>query len=439
MWLCPAMKRCLFCTILIAVSFALSACIGSGKPRNKSAEKETATASPASKLTAATDSAAVEHPVVNVYLENSGSMNGYVDSGKTEFQQAVYNYLCDMEISGIPSEMNLFYINSQIISKGNVIADFINKLNPHSFKSAPGNKATTDVAEIVKMILDKTDQKTVSVFISDCIFSPGSQHNPQAYLTGQQIGIKKAVADYLAQKGTLACVVYQLSSGFQGMYYDYRNKARAFKGDRPYYIWMFGNPVHIALLKNSIPEKKFAGNGVEHAWTVQNVCLPVDYGLLPANKNNGAYDRLSKTSVGNLSRAADGRFMFTIGADMRYLALLYGEDYITDTRNYVHLIDKATDEAFFGEISTNTVKNSPYTHNIHVISDKKPYRGDFKIALACTVPQWIYDITDDDDSQFSDANVNKTYGLKYICDGIYQAYTANNQDNHYAVLTLDIR
>lgn len=439
MWLRFAMKN-LFCrTILVALSFALSACIGSGNPRNKSAENKAVDAPAAAGAGTVMDSVVVEHPIVNVYLENSGSMNGYVDSGTTEFQQAVYNYLCDIDISGIPSEINLFYINSQIISKGNVIPDFINKLNPHSFKAAPGNTGTTDVAEIVKMILDKTDQKTVSIFISDCIFSPGSQNNPQAYLTGQQIGIKKSVADYLAKKGALACSVYQLSSSFQGTYYDYENKARAFRGNRPYYMWVFGNPAYIASLKNCIPEDKFAGSGVEHSWTIQNICPAVDYGVLQANKNNGIYERLSKNRIGNLAKTTDGQFVFTIGVDMRYLSLLYGDEYITDPANFAHLVDKATDETFLGEIVPNTVKASPYTHNIRVISETRPHKGDFTIALRCRVPQWIYDMTDDDDKQFTAANVHKTYGLKYICDGIYQAYTANNHDNHYAVITLDIK
>ena len=35
--------------------------------------------------------------VYNIYIENSGSMDGYV-KGKTEFEQAVYSYLSDIKI-----------------------------------------------------------------------------------------------------------------------------------------------------------------------------------------------------------------------------------------------------------------------------------------------------------------------------------------------------
>jgi hypothetical protein len=52
-------------------------------------------------------------PVVNVYMENSGSMFGYVD-GLTEFEASVYSYLSDIANTSTDS-LNLFYINSRII------------------------------------------------------------------------------------------------------------------------------------------------------------------------------------------------------------------------------------------------------------------------------------------------------------------------------------
>lgn len=216
--------------VLLVIGF--SGCMG-GKGGDRGGSKESApptqqwentSSEEASISTAPATPAIEEHPVVNVYLENSGSMNGYVDNGKTLFQQDVYNYLCDVEISGIPSAMNLHFINSQIINKGSVIEDFINKLTPSSFKSSGGSTATTDIAAVFKQVLAHTDDNTVSIFISDCIFSPGSVKSPDAYLANQQVGIKKCVADYLATHSDFAILVYQLYSNFDGTYYDYKNR-----------------------------------------------------------------------------------------------------------------------------------------------------------------------------------------------------------------------
>ena len=41
-------------------------------------------------------------------------MNGYVDNGKTQFQQVVFDFLSNIKNSGLPSEMNLNYITDRI-------------------------------------------------------------------------------------------------------------------------------------------------------------------------------------------------------------------------------------------------------------------------------------------------------------------------------------
>ena len=74
------------------------------------------------------DNEVIKPQAVNVYIENSGSMDGYV-KGVTEFEQAVYNYLTDIKISQFSDSLNLFYINSDIIPQGSDISDFIKNLN----------------------------------------------------------------------------------------------------------------------------------------------------------------------------------------------------------------------------------------------------------------------------------------------------------------------
>ena len=128
----------------IAVAFALCLFIGgcmNGKGGSRGGvapqtQTQTQTQTPPAEVIGEEPSTTTiaEHPVVNVYLENSGSMNGYVDNGKTLFQQDVYNYLCDIHISGIASEINLHFINSQIINKGSVIEDFINGVDVEKIK-----------------------------------------------------------------------------------------------------------------------------------------------------------------------------------------------------------------------------------------------------------------------------------------------------------------
>lgn len=366
-----------------------------------------------------------EHPIVNVYLENSGSMNGYVDNGKTLFQQDVYNYLCDVEISGIPSAMNLHFINSQIINKGSVIEDFINKLTPSSFKSSGGSTATTDIAAVFKQVLAHTDDNTVSIFISDCIFSPGSVKSPDAYLANQQVGIKKCVADYLSTHSDFAILVYQLYSNFDGTYYDYKNHPRKYKGERPYYIWVMGNTLNIAKLRAAIPNDKFSGNGVANVWCAYNRQVSdLPYSIVP-KAVKGDFVRKNKTSIAKIKRE-NGEFAFRITAELGVLELLLGNDYLMDTNNYSRLVNKQDSDEWYISIERNTNAASPATHNITLGTNSTIPQGNLSVAIRCMSPKWAYDMTDIDDTQFIDGNERKTYGLKYMFDGIQQAFVSKS-------------
>ena len=132
-----------------------------GKNRGVSSKRDTATAyiSP------------VEfNPIINVYIENSGSMDGYV-KGQTEFEHIVYNYLVDLKQIRIAKELNLYYINSQILPQQDDINDFIEKLEPSSFKAKGGNRGASDIALMVKDILSEMNDSIVSIFISDSLVS----------------------------------------------------------------------------------------------------------------------------------------------------------------------------------------------------------------------------------------------------------------------------
>ncbi len=364
-----------------------------------------------------------ENPVVNVYLENSGSMNGYVDNGRTAFQQDVYNYLCDVKISEIPSTINLHFINSQIINRGSVIADFINKLTPSSFRQAGGQTGTTDIADVFKQILSRTDDNTVSIFVSDCIFSPGNVKSPEAYLANQQVGIKECVADYLKNHSQLAILAYQLYSRFDGVYYDYKNHRHQYKGDRPYYIWVIGHPLHIVKFRGNIPDSRFSGNGVANIWCAFNATLDSKYSILP-NPKKGDFNKNSKSEISRIKKDGNGDFMFTIGAEMTSLELLLGNDYLMDTDNYARLVNKQPSDKWYIEVARNTVTSSPATHNISLMANNYVPKGNMTVALMCKTPQWVYEFTDEDDTELNENNCHKTYGLKYMFDGIQQAFTA---------------
>ena len=200
----------------------------------------------------------IPNPVVNVYLETSGSMNGYVNGGTSIFQQVVKEYLSGINNANFASAVNYNYINSKIIPRGSDLDQYITKLTPQSF-SAQGNTATTDIGGIFKTLLEATDNNTISIFISDCIISPGRNNDPQAYARGQMTDVRDAIVGYINKYQDLACMVYQFDSGFKGTYYDYLNVAhKKIDMQRPFYIWVFGHTAQVAMLKlKHVPDRDF--------------------------------------------------------------------------------------------------------------------------------------------------------------------------------------
>ena len=66
-------------------------------------------------------------PTIKVFLENSGSMDGYMCDG-SQLKDAMYAYLSDLKLCSSSLELN--YINSKIIPFKGGLDSYIKVLNP---------------------------------------------------------------------------------------------------------------------------------------------------------------------------------------------------------------------------------------------------------------------------------------------------------------------
>ena len=68
-------------------------------------------------------------PIYNVYIENSASMDGYVNGDQTGFKNDVYDLLSTIQspLRNIAGSLNLFYINSRVIPFEEDVENFIQK------------------------------------------------------------------------------------------------------------------------------------------------------------------------------------------------------------------------------------------------------------------------------------------------------------------------
>ncbi|MBR0175861.1 MAG: hypothetical protein IJQ11_00325 [Bacteroidales bacterium] len=369
----------------------------------------------------------VVKPTVNVYIENSGSMDGYV-KGVTEFESAVYNYLSDIKISEITDTLNLYYINSQIISyaqgaDADVIEDFINKLEPNEFKRRGGNRGTSDIADVIKSILRETKENNISILVTDGIFSPGRGKDAESYLVNQQIGIKNAVAEHLKMQPNTGVILYQLLSKFDGTYYNKVDDRIPWKGLRPYYIWVFGQANNLAKLREEVPEEKFNGSGVQRMLTFVPGDQRVNYGVV---KSGMMSKKSTKTDIIGLEPNRKGDVSFSVNVDFRNLLL--DADYLLDSDNYEV-------PNYSLQVKPN-VNNENYTHVLTFKTDKMSRKnGELLIRLKMQKPNWE-DVNDNEGSRCVEG---KTYGVKYQVDGVYQAFANTTKTNCYTDIKINVK
>jgi hypothetical protein len=370
-------------------------------------------------------------PIVNVFIENSASMDGYV-KGTTEFEQAIYNYLSDIKISGATDSLSLYYINSRLIPQGavtedmSVLSDFIEKLEPNTFKTKGGNRGTSDIAEVLKSVLQETNNQSVSILITDGIFSPGSGCNAENYLVNQQIGIKNTFSDFIKNKVDCGVIVYQLSSKFNGIYYNKFDQRIQLETQRPFYIYLIGSNKHLKKIIELVPENKFKGSGVINIFSITKGNNRIKYFINPSIGKFKKSKTNTRTTIEDLEKDSHtGKVKFAVNVD--FSNLLLDDYYLMDSSNYENC------SRYNLEIKPARATNQGYTHTLN-FSSNKVVKGDVIVKLKAKRPLWVDEVNDNIGLTAVDSN---TFGIKYQIDGIYDAFTFNNM--YYSEIKISIK
>lgn len=378
---------------------------------------------------------------INIYLENSGSMNGYV-KGNTGFEQSIYAYLTELQIKKMADSLNLNYVNSKIIPIGKNVEKYIHNIEPTDFRRHGGNLGSSDIAVVLDSVLHQHKPGDISMFISDCIISPGSKYasNPESlnnYLLEQRTKMKKIFVQSLERTGgDMAIVVCRLTSAFDGSVYNKVDRPQYYKGSRPFYIWLMGNTTHIRQLLDKVPLETLNENGaeLEHVYTMAASPQKVDYRVLLMPRL-GSYepDRSDpKTSIRKVRKENrgphKGEFMFSVGVNLDQLPL--EDDYVSNIDNY-----DVNQKNYSLAVRRQNLMN--FSH-VFSLSSTIVSRGDIMITLKNRFPQWIEDKTDFvGEDLMKDEAADKTYGLKYLMEGVFEAFKARQEN--YAEIKITIK
>jgi hypothetical protein len=384
---------------------------------------------------------------VNVFLENSASIDGYVGDNSS-FKITLFKLLTDIKNSPSTDSLNLNYINTKpipikISASRDDIDDFYKRLNPANFRIAGGTRQSTDIERMLKQLLDKVDSNNLSVFISDCVFSPGNA-DAKKYLDGQYAAIYNDFVSSQVRNKDLAITILQCKAQFDGTYFDYLDVPHPnISMIRPYYIWFIGTAAQMVSL---VDYKLFdlLKDGYENkvvVQTVRNVDKPSFKILYRPRIGDFDPGSLAQGVIRGARAVRDDQhqnlFGFSIAVD--FSKSLQDTGFYLDASNY-----ELSDPTY--NLSVGIVSNHAgaalrgYTH-IMSLQTSQLSDETIEINVVGKTPSWVYTSTSTDDSKISDdkSEYFKTFGLKYLVEGVCDAFYPKSKSNVFSSISITIQ
>ena len=406
---CQVIHKCFRMLLLTLLVGMMTSCFGGHSPRCAELAKKYKSEKQYSEKHQPTLS------TVNVYVENSGSMEGYVN-GNTEFKTDLFNLLKLLggDMSG---DIEKYFINDSIIKARVSDSQFSNGMSVSLFQQMGGKRETSDIAELMAKVIKSNKPGEVSIFISDCVFDPQSDPNIEKRLSQQKTTIQSAIKNKLKSDDEFSVVVYRLMSSFTGTYY---NKVRPHvflnNEQRPYYMWFFGDACHLTRVRELL-NKDIESRDGSQVFSETNFVKDIPY-RCPAAKCNKA-----KGKHIDEPRESHGKFAFNINVDFSTLPLT--QDFLLTTSNYIlpknndYTIKSVgkypkKDKSFTHEIKISKIKGNIKEHTSVIVELKRP-----------TIPSWVEEFNDPMGTDYLNGKHPKrprTFGLSSYIAGVHDAY-----------------
>lgn len=392
-----------------------------------------------------------KNTIVNVFIENSGSMDGYVE-GTTEFEAALSDLLVQINYKyneeNNDQNLNINFINTKIYpSKVDELNNFVETLEPSKAPYKVGNRSVSKLNEILEIILDSTKQNEISILTSDCIYSLDKGKDTEGALEFQKSLTKGAFLEK-SKEFNFSTIVLKMNSKFDGYYYDKDNsKTRLSKKERPYYFWIIGKHNLIKTFQEEINLKQL--KGFENSYYLSNTQdnhHPFFTVLKETNKignykptNRKAKDLKSINEI----EYENGNLQFSIAIDLNNIPV--DKTYLTNSESYTvpdGFIIKSIEEVDRNKIERRdflTVEKTTATHIITVATSNKFTLQDLKLELSNKIPSWVEKSNSIDDRDVEN-ELDKTFGLLYLVQGVSEAYTTQNPNNKsYFNINIEIK
>lgn len=354
---------------------------------------------------------------IKVYVENSGSMDGYVN-GNTEFKTDLFNVLklTGGEISG---DIEKYFINDSVIKTDISDDQFSNGMSVNLFQKMGGTRGTSDIADLIAKVIKNNKSGEVSIFISDCVFDPQSSPDIEKRLSQQKTTIQSAIKSKLKTDSEFSVVVYKLTSSFTGTYYN-KVKPHTYLNNeqRPYYMWFFGDMCQLTKVRDLL-KKDIESRAGTQVFAETGFIKNIPYKCPAAKCNNAKGKHIDEP------RERDGKFSFSIYMDLSTLPL--PQDYLSSASNYIL---PNNNDYKVKSVDKYKKKDNNYTHELKISKNGGNIKEQTIIVVKLqrpNIPSWVDDSNDPTGSDYLNRNhpsKARTFGLSSYILGVYDAYGA---------------
>lgn len=394
-------------------------------------------------VTAPCGGATALRPAVRVFLENSESMDGYVQ-GRTDFEANLVRLLADLNGEFPSDKPRVYFIDSENIHEHRLppagsfttsLRSFVGSLEPTGKNPWAATGGPSELNQILNLVLENTDPNDLSVLVSDFIYALEPGRSPSE---GLQFAKSNTYSAFKGKARNTATLVWQLQSRFNGKYYTMAGQPKSYAGPRPYYVWFIGAPEVVRQVMNGLNTSNYegyqnrlaffpnAGGAAEPFATVivlEELGKQGDFQLDTKDKN-----RLTLRNV----NPALGPIQFSLAVDLSQVPA--DEAYRTDPKNYqtssgfrVTKVEKITDDLLSkfsatgaGNSAKRRLQTSSATHLLTLGAQRNFPMQPVTIRLNDQLPAWVAASHASNDS--AGPNANQTFGLMYLIEGVSQAY-----------------
>ena len=373
-------------------------------------------------------------PKINLFIENSASMDGYIKG----FKPAIKNLLVDLKGN---YTIGLNYVNKNIINrpieKEQDPIDVVTKMLGADFANGCKNKVdrkTTKLNDIIKLILGQTNDSTVSILVSDCIYSikdKDKKTSNEDKLEDLMVETKNQFKH--SSISDLSVLFIRLESKFNGSYYDYNDAPISLKDcDRPYYMCVIGTDKNLRKFMDIISIEKLAGYSHQYYLSGKDYSNTF-YTAISRPYKKGDFILADSCTI-KLKRAGAIQFAVAINLD----GFPMSDEEKTNPANYeidgdfnIVEIMSIDNNMLFSPNEKNNILSNGCTHLLVVSSNGYP--SDFSIKIKPTIPEWVNQFTSTNDTGINNDNkeeLSKTFGISYFINGAAAAY---DRDSYFTM------